>query len=371
MAETPVQRSVMETALVRFTFWWLNILGLWPTSRSTSRYNLMGYTFHFFCTFLYVFLMALDVATKFGIDDLYMFLTEICMAVKVAAIIVYRHQIRAHMERVLHAPGLQVRTEKEAEVVTAILRNFSWKAWLYYAVSIVTATSLALAGLLLQKGTDFQHPIFVPWSLGDARGLAFYLIYLYQSVFLMMHATLNVLYDTFHAYIVVHLQCQLRLMVMRFRNSEATTCLKSAYNHYNEIYVMANAVQDMISIPAAVQLNMSAVIICVTTYLLSIASFRDSAQFHFIVGLINFIVALVVQIFVFTNYPHNVTYECELLYTASYEQNWLNLTVAERRELIVFRERLKKSMHFRAVHFIPLNIGTFFGVRHKRSLTSE
>ncbi|KAM3967135.1 uncharacterized protein ACR2FA_011989 [Aphomia sociella] len=127
---------------------------------------------------------------------------------------------------------------------------------------------------------------------------------------------------------------------------------------YNSNPQMADKIQDIFGDAIFYQFLVAGWILCTSAYRMINV---NSASMEF-VSMIMYIICILIEIFLYCFYGNEITYESEMLTAAVYDMNWLFLSGKHRRTLIIFMERIKRSIRPVAGFILPLSNSTFVSV---------
>ncbi|KAJ2939004.1 hypothetical protein O0L34_g18982 [Tuta absoluta] len=128
--------------------------------------------------------------------------------------------------------------------------------------------------------------------------------------------------------------------------------------HYNEIVNFTEILQGIFSGPLLYQFMVSGWIICITAYR---TLKMDPMSIEF-ASMILYLCCIVVELFLFCHFGHEVNWESACVIESAYCMDWLSFPVKLRKDLILFMERLKRPLKPMAGAFIPLSNSTFVSI---------
>ncbi|KAI5631673.1 7tm odorant receptor domain-containing protein [Phthorimaea operculella] len=127
--------------------------------------------------------------------------------------------------------------------------------------------------------------------------------------------------------------------------------------HYNEIVNFTEILQGIFSGPFLYQFMVSGWIICITAYR-TLKMDPMSVEFA---SMILYLSCIIVQLFLFCHFGHEVNWESACVIDSAYYMDWLAFPIKLRKDLIIFMERLKRPLKPMGA-FIPLSNSTFVSV---------
>ncbi|KAH9639405.1 hypothetical protein HF086_002094 [Spodoptera exigua] len=128
--------------------------------------------------------------------------------------------------------------------------------------------------------------------------------------------------------------------------------------HYDEIIRFSGVIQEVFSGAVLYQFLVSGWIICTTAYR-TVNIDPMSVEF---VSMLMYMCCILTELFIFCFYGNEVTHESEKLIESVYALDWLEIPTEYRRAIIIFMERIKRSINLVAGDLIPLSNSTFVSV---------
>ncbi|XP_022826289.1 odorant receptor 94a-like [Spodoptera litura] len=128
--------------------------------------------------------------------------------------------------------------------------------------------------------------------------------------------------------------------------------------HYDEIIKFSGVIQEVFSGAVLYQFLVSGWIICTTAYR-TVNINPMSVEF---VSMLMYMCCILTELFIFCFYGNEVTHESEKLIESVYALDWLEIPTEYRRAIIIFMERIKRSINLVAGDLIPLSNSTFVSV---------
>ncbi|XP_043597637.1 odorant receptor 2a-like [Bombus pyrosoma] len=225
----------------------------------------------------------------------------------------------------------------------------------------VTFCVFSLLGTTLMGDFKSKKLMFRAWFPFDITSswFAFSMTFIYQLVGLVIISNGVCIFDTLFAGLLLHICCQLEMLVYRLHNIEGNELqsLKHCVWHHNKIFRFADIVNDFFNKLMFVQFVESAISICFTLYLLT--DIEDTAQ---LIGWSSFMFAAIFQTFYFCWFGDVAKVKSLDISNMVYNSDWPNLSNDARKMLVVIMARSLTPVEITSAYILPMNLESFKGL---------
>ncbi|XP_076479006.1 uncharacterized protein LOC117162040 [Bombus vancouverensis nearcticus] len=225
----------------------------------------------------------------------------------------------------------------------------------------VTFCVFSLLGTTLMGDFQSKKLMFRAWFPFDITSswFAFSMTFLYQFVGLVIISNGVCIFDTLFAGLLLHICCQLEMLVYRLHNIEGNEIqsIKHCVWHHNKIFSFADIVNQFFNKLMFVQFVESAISICFTLYLLT--DIEDTAQ---LIGWSSFMFAAIFQTFYFCWFGDVAKVKSLDISNMVYNSDWPNLSNDARKMLVVIMARSLTPVEITSAYILPMNLESFKGL---------
>ncbi|KAI9582100.1 hypothetical protein GQX74_011595, partial [Glossina fuscipes] len=120
---------------------------------------------------------------------------------------------------------------------------------------------------------------------------------------------------------------------------------------------MSRHCEKIISYPILGQILFSSVVLCFSIYRLQAISFIET-PLDFL-SVFQYMWVMAAQIYLPCHYCNELTLQSAALHTAVYNCNWIDMTAAERKNILLFMLYVKRPIILRAGHFFEIGLPIF------------
>ncbi|XP_048267489.1 odorant receptor 67c [Bombus terrestris] len=244
--------------------------------------------------------------------------------------------------------------------IHARYNNLIEKVAVGYTIQVIFCV-FSLLGTTLMGDFQSKKLMFRAWFPFDitASWFAFCMTFLYQFVGLVIVSNGVCIFDTLFAGLLLHICCQLEMLVYRLHNIEGNEIqsLKHCVWHHNKIFRFADIVNNFFNKLMFVQFVESAISICFTLYLLT--DIEDTAQ---LIGWSSFMFAAIFQTFYFCWFGDVAKVKSLDISNMVYNSDWPNLSNDARKMLVVIMARSLTPVEITSAYILPMNLESFKGL---------
>lgn len=125
---------------------------------------------------------------------------------------------------------------------------------------------------------------------------------------------------------------------------------------------MSKHCESVISYPILAQILLSALVLCFSLYRLQNVSFTEDPGTAF--SLIQYAIAMNLQIFLPCYYSNKLTYESSRLLNCIYNCNWTEMSPYNRNLIFLYMQYLRKPVILRAGNFFAIGLPVYSKVNN-------
>ncbi|XP_047521442.1 odorant receptor 46a-like [Pieris napi] len=133
---------------------------------------------------------------------------------------------------------------------------------------------------------------------------------------------------------------------------------KSILRHHEEIVRFTKNIENIFGSVLAYQFLIGGWIICTSVYRLVDIEIVSTEGF----SMVTYIICMLFELFIYCYFGSEVTQASIELTDDAYSMNWLDIPVKNRKELIIFMERIKRPIRVMAGRIVPLSNDTFVSI---------
>ncbi|XP_076273812.1 odorant receptor Or1-like [Rhynchophorus ferrugineus] len=403
----------------------LTLIGVFPR----ASYNKFFYATRFAVLFLSMFCYALSmlayVVIEFTqhlkiIETLLLMISVINSLVKVTNLLCNNKKI-AMIENIFENQLLyQMNADQRKEIENVI--NMTQYVMKYYRCAVFVAW-VAYNSFPILDSTDARRlviPAYFPWSMANL--IIYIATYVYQSVMLLISASLNTTVDVLFAMFCTVICQELKILKDHLQNlnynqhsSRIKSDIKRNVSFHVELIRATEIIEDIFSYGILSQFAASISVICFTGFELILHSSRiksdikrnvsfhvelirateiiedifsygilsqfaasisvicftgfelilfspDTSNYFMLITyglhLLSYMACMVVQVSIYCSFGHNVMTESSDIGQALYLSNWYMSDLSIRKELLILMERVKRPIILTAGKLFPLTLST-------------
>ena len=387
-------RQVINIPSWRFFITVYKLTGLWPPSPDDERGSLRRRLYfcvatlgHSFFTFLYITTMLINIAINLDVNNLYISLTEFAMLGKAFHFLGRHLKFQAFIRDLFDNPTYALRDEEELRLYKKNLRHYAIIINVYMVSCVSVIVSAGLSSYFSDPIT-LPYPAWFPFDYSSSRNLAYYTIFLYQNFGMTMHCFMNLTWDCIMPYLMMNLRSQFEVLGHRLRqgftepknHQKTREEIVANINHYNSIVAFNQELRTILSVPLALQISVTGIVLCVTMMILvtvrewckrkeeegcvTVPSFQmtpDDSKVTFLYYLF-YIVCMLLQIYLQCYFGSLAALESEKMLHSLFCANWLDVDMKNRKLLLMFMIRLKEASRIKTMKVFFVDRATFMSV---------
>ncbi|XP_054740316.1 odorant receptor 94a-like [Anastrepha obliqua] len=347
----------------------LTLLGLWPVAMDTGSclqryYRYYQLFLHITLTFTLTLLMWLDVIFSENLDHatqvLKFLLTEMGLVVKIFNIWYYARMASEFLREWETSELFVLQTCAERAMWQRAQRAFHKVVIVYVFCSFNTAIC-ALIAVPFMNTRELPFPFWLPRKWREDY---YWAMYSYEFIAMPFTCLCNIKTDLFQCYFLLHLTLCLRVIGMRLERLSNAVASESVTEEFVKIIKIHQRVDEMakcceriVSLPVLMQIMLSSFIICFIIYRLQNVRFSDNPAEFF--SMLQYVVAMSLQIFLPCYYANELTVESQNLSHHLYNCDWTGMSVYNRRMIFVYMEYLKQPLVLHAGNFFEIGLPIF------------
>ncbi|XP_053947044.1 odorant receptor 94a-like [Anastrepha ludens] len=358
----------------------LRVLDLWQFPDYNSKrphfvqnlWRLYGLLLHLTITVPFMMAQTIAALLSHDLDEfgniLYLLLAELTMMAKILHI--WRHSNLAcrYLDEAAHEPKYALYHGNEWMQWKRQQSSFALIAYSYIlgCVFIVLIVNL---GILLTPPDIYVLPcdLYVPFEWQNRR--YYWYAYGFANLGLVMVCIANSTLDMLFCYFMLHLALLYeligkRLMALRRQRQRVVGGGSEVLDELREIFQMHVSVkrftvqcETLVSVPVLSQIILSAFILCFGGY--RIRSMHIMEEFATFFPAIQYISAMVLEIYLLCYYGNAVTVNSDALTNAIFNSDWTEFDVPTRKFMILYMELLKKPTTLKAGNFFQVGLPIF------------
>lgn len=250
---------------------YLHIIPIRMITNNINRFNIIGFSYHFFFTFAYISMMCYFGFTEADFEEkvisLNMTLTEISLFYKVLNMVLKRNDFYRILE---YLNMFKSQNDEEKNMILMYAKKMR-KVFYYYA--FITYFCILLNMWVTLYNDDIYLPFksWYPFDLINNTNF-FWILYFYQFFGILTHASLNVFNDVFIMFLMGTIGIQLDILGLRLKKLKINSkdgSLLSVMQDYDKIIRLCKHFQSLMSSTIFIQIYLSSGVLCMSTYHLS------------------------------------------------------------------------------------------------------
>uniref|UniRef100_A0A1A9WB04 Odorant receptor n=1 Tax=Glossina brevipalpis TaxID=37001 RepID=A0A1A9WB04_9MUSC len=292
-------------------------------------------------------------------DVIYMAFTETALVVKILS--------AWRFARLLQFMFLEWQTNELFSLKNTseeLIWNRQFKIFKIFAfVYIISSLSIVILSFISVLYMGVHRLPFTYWTPpGWEQSSYFWYLCLYDVISMTITCTSNCTLDMYFCYLLKHNAACFRMVSLRleklgYSSEDATTNLKEIIIIHNKLQSMSSHCERIVSYPILSQILFSSLVLCFSIYRLQTISFVET-PFDFL-SVFQYMWVMAAQIYLPCHYCNELTVESTALNTAIYDCNWINMTAAERKTILLFMIYLRRPVVLRAGHFFEIGLPIF------------
>ncbi|KAL9874178.1 odorant receptor 94a-like [Glossina fuscipes fuscipes] len=238
-------------------------------------------------------------------------------------------------------------------------KTFKIIAFVYISCSL---SVLILSFVSVPYMETYRLP-FAYWTpAGWEQSSYFWYICFYDFIGMAFTCISNCTVDMYFCYLLKHIAVCFRMISMRlvklgYTSEDVTKNLKEIITFHSKLKSMSRHCEKIISYPILGQILFSSVVLCFSIYRLQAISFIET-PLDFL-SVFQYMWVMAAQIYLPCHYCNELTLQSAALHTAVYNCNWIDMTAAERKNILLFMLYVKRPIILRAGHFFEIGLPIF------------
>ncbi|THK32893.1 odorant receptor 67a [Diachasma alloeum] len=373
----------MKTSILSLNFFVLQIMGFWRPPHWSSPLKIIIYNFYscLMCFVLYSVTVSqlIEMIRSPGtVDDFInnsrVLLTMMNACAKSLSFITRRVDILRAID-IIATPPCSPRSAAEAAIQEKYDRSIRTNS-IIYGTFIQTSVNTVILQTAMECIPNRILPFksWIPYEINS--DLTFWLTYMQQTVATYVTSYVNICYDTIVPGCMVQTCAQLQIFKSRLKDLCEHDCennkhsglqdleyddsvdkklVSNCVEHHLKILKFAELSNSIFTSTIFTQFGISSLVICVSVYDLS-----KAAPFSpYFVEVILYLMSMMLEIYLFCFYGHNVTVESSRIGSDIYDLDWVSLKIPVQKSLLIIMTRSMKPLIFTSGHVVVLSLASF------------
>ncbi|KAM7348097.1 odorant receptor 94a-like [Cochliomyia hominivorax] len=296
-------------------------------------------------------------------DILYIVLTETALLVKILSIWYNDKLIKSMFFEWQHNEMFELKTTEECVIWRDTMKVYNLITVNYIGCSL-SVVGFGFAAVLFLSHYQLPFSYWLPFDWTDP--LNYWYAYFYELITLPVACISNCTSDMFFCYMMQHLALQFKMAALRLEklgfqnintNRETTEKLLVVIKLHLKLKRMSRSCERIISYPICAQILLSAFILCFSLYRLqNINALEDPVSF---LSLVQFVMAMILQIFLPCYFSNKLTTESSLLLNSIYNSKWYEMSPHNRKLILMFMQYLQEPVILKAGYFFHIGLPIF------------
>ncbi|KAM7348096.1 odorant receptor 94a-like [Cochliomyia hominivorax] len=296
-------------------------------------------------------------------DVLYIVLTETALVVKVLSAWYNDALIKSMFSEWQHNEMFELETTEECFIWRDAMQTYNLIKILYIGCSL-SVVGFGFTAVLFLNHYQLPFPYWLPFDWTDP--LNYWYAYSYELIALPVTCISNCTSDMFFCYMMQHLALQFKIAAMRLEklgfeknenNRETTKKLLGIIKLHLKLKSVSKSCEQIVSYPICAQIILSAFILCFSLYRLqNFNALEDPGTF---MSLLQFAVAMNLQIFLPCYFANKLTMESSQLLNSIYNSKWYEMSPHNRKIILMFMQYLQKPVILKAGYFFNIGLPTY------------
>ncbi|XP_041449230.1 odorant receptor 46a [Drosophila obscura] len=219
----------------------------------------------------------------------------------------------------------------------------------YYAALSLSALAMVLIPQFVVDWSQLPVGTYNPFDNPGSAG--YYLLYCYQCLALTTACLMNISFDSLCCSLFIFLNCQLDILGLRLQHlGEATQNidgqLKQCIRYHMAIVDLAETIERLLCSPISIQIFCSVLVLTANFYAIAMLSDEKLALLKFVI----YQTCMLIQIFMLCYFAGEVTHCSVGLPHRLYDTNWVDWNRTERRNALLFMQRLHYDLRIRTIN---------------------
>ncbi|XP_018374284.1 PREDICTED: odorant receptor 4-like [Trachymyrmex cornetzi] len=226
-------------------------------------------------------------------------------------------------------------------------------------ICLGTVTCLCVVLTSLSVNFRIKKLTYRAWLPFDySSTLLFYLMYAHQLICLIAGGFLNIGCDTLICGLLVHICCQIEILIYRLKNivSYSNVLRDCVHQHYH-IFRLAFIVNAKFRLTIAIQFITSTLVVCFSLYQLSTATTK--AKY---IEMILYISCMLTEIFFYCWYGNELKIKSHQMIDNIFEIEWLALDENRKKSLMIIMSRAIVPIQITCAYIVPMDLNSFMSI---------
>lgn len=249
---------------------YLHIMPIRMKTKNIILFNIIGISYHFIFTFSFISMMCYYGFTDEDFEEkvisLNMTLTEISLFYKVLNMCFKRNDFYQILDEI---KLFKTQNDNENNIIRTYSKKLK-KAFYYYAIVTYLCIFLTVCVPLFKEDPYLPYKSWYPYNLKN-KPKYFWILFIYQCIGLISHASLNVFNDSFIMFMLATIGIQLDIIGLRLKelNKSHESSLLNVMQNYDITIKLCEKFKCLMSSSIFIQIYLSSGVLCMATYHLS------------------------------------------------------------------------------------------------------
>ncbi|XP_011882829.1 PREDICTED: odorant receptor Or1-like [Vollenhovia emeryi] len=351
--------------ILTFTFKLLTICGCWRPDSWSSLHKRVAYNMYtsiivlllnsFLLSQLMDVILTVNNADDFS-DNFFVLIAMFISCCKLFILLMNRKNIIMLINMLMDKPCRPSRST-EMNIFDKFDKSMHINTWRYVYLGTVTQSCIVLSSLSISfKNRKLTFRAWLPFDYSST--LLFSLMYTHQMISLVTAAFLNIGCDTLICGLLVHICCQIEILLYRLRKVVSySDVLRDCIRQHYHIIRLAFIVNAKFRLTITIQFIMSTLVVCFSLY--QISKIATKAKY---IEMTLYISCMLTQIFLYCWYGNELKLKSQQMIDNIFGMEWLTLDENKKKSLMIIMRRTIMPIQITCAYIIPMNIDSFMGI---------
>ncbi|SPP74074.1 blast:Odorant receptor 46a%2C isoform B [Drosophila guanche] len=224
------------------------------------------------------------------------------------------------------------------------------KARDYYAALSLLALAMILISQFVLDWSQLPVGTYNPFVDGPGSA-GYWLLYCYQCLALSTSCLTNIAFDSLCCSLFIFVKCQLNILALRLQhlgkaNTSIDVQLRQCIRYHMAIVDLAENIERLFCQPISMQIFCSVLVLTANFYAIAMLSDEKLALFKFV----SYQACMLIQIFMLCYFAGEIIHCSVGLPHRLYDSNWMDWNRCDRRNVLLFMQRLHYELRIRTIN---------------------
>ncbi|XP_011882880.1 PREDICTED: uncharacterized protein LOC105570362 [Vollenhovia emeryi] len=351
--------------ILKFNFTLLTLSGCWRPDSWSSFHKRVAYNIYtsiivlllnsFLLSQLMDVILTVNNADDFS-ENFFVLISMFISCCKLFILLMNRKNIIMLIDMLMDKPCRPSKST-EMNIFHKFDKSIQINTWRFVYLGTVTLTCIVLSSLSISfKNRQLTFRAWLPFDYSST--LLFSLMYTHQLISLIAAAYLNIGCDTLICGLLVHICCQIEILLYRLRKVVSYSyVLRDCIHQHYHIIRLAFIVNAKFRLTITIQFIMSTLVVCFSLY--QISKITTKAKY---IEMTLYISSMLTQIFFYCWYGNELKIKSQQMIDNIFEMEWLSLDENKKKSLMIIMRRTIMPIQITCAYIIPMNINSFMGI---------